>query len=177
MSFEDRVSEVVRGILSDSTQLPAEFISSLPQIVAQNPVPGSAIGKELDYVQITTNYTNATTGFTSIIDGSPISFGVSTRIKIEFFSPLVELSGAGVSGIIELFDGSTDLCELAGITSNSGTGVVDRPAKSEMFLTASAGTHTYHIKARMLTAGSILVAAGTGSGATTAPAWYRVTRA
>ena len=38
-SFEDRVSGIVQSVLSDSTQLPAEFVSALPQIVAQNPVP------------------------------------------------------------------------------------------------------------------------------------------
>lgn len=134
-------------------------------------------GYEFDYVQRTTNYTNSTGTYSVVLDGNAVTYDGSTRIKIEFFSPLFEVSGASVTANVELFDGSTDLCELSGVTANGGSGVLDLPLYGAVFLTPSNASHTYHIKAARGVSGSVLIAGGSGSGGGFAPCYMRITKA
>ena len=132
-------------------------------------------GHEFDYVQRTTNYSNAGTSYTTVLDGNAVTYDGSTRIKLEFNAPVFELS-TSMTANIELFDGATDLCEMSGLTSSGG--LTDGPLYAAIFITPSAGAHTYHLKAaRGITAGTITIAAGVGTGAAFMPAWYRITKA
>ncbi len=129
---------------------------------------GKMPGFEFDFVSTTTDLTVTATSAASaqsFIDGAAVSYDGSTRIKIEFYCPNSVIS-SGV-GIIELYDGSTDLFRM-------GQGTVNAPIYIALFLTPSNASHTYHIKA-WKSAGSFSLSAG--GGGIYQNAWYRITKA
>ena len=136
-------------------------------------------GYEYDYVQITssvtiTGTTDATA--TAVIDGNAVTYDGSTRIKLEFFA-----LGASITSAQELlvvvYDGATDLGKLAVLVNDSATATHDEgPLYGAMFLTPSAGAHTFHVKA-WKTGGTISIYAGAGGAGAVLPTWYRITQA
>lgn len=79
-SFDDRVNAALQQILSDPTQLPAEFVNTIPQIVAQNPVPVSPTGI-IAYSSTTSPVTTTGTTFGTGADvlPSPLSFSADGK--------------------------------------------------------------------------------------------------
>jgi hypothetical protein len=133
---------------------------------------GTPPGGELDYVQTTTALTVTATSSgaaQAFIDGNAVSYDGSTRIKVEFFCPNAEAASGTL--VVMLVDGASTvvgwLCELNGITAT--------PIKCELFLTPSAASHTYHIKA-WKTGGTCVLGAGSG-GAADVQAFMRITKA
>ena len=130
--------------------------------------PGLPSSYELDYVPRTTDLTVTATAAASAqtwIDGNAVIYDGSTRVKVEAFSAAWDGGGTGANvGLLELYDGSTDLGVLAQV---AGTGVM----YGVYFVTPSAGSHTYHVKAWKSGSGSIRAASGTY-----VPAWYRITK-
>lgn len=133
------------------------------------------VGYELDYVQITSNVTiSATTeaGSDTVITGSAIAYDGSTRVCIEFFSPLVD---ARQFVVVSLWDGSSELGWFGQWEGNNAT-TMGPPMLCRRFLTPSAATHTYSVRAyRGATAATVF--AGAGGTATTLPAYLRITKA
>ncbi len=127
-------------------------------------------GFELDYVERTSNLSvSATTdaGADAFIDGNAVTYDGSTRIKIEIYTPAIEVATSQV-GWLNLWDGSTDLGRVI-VAENTGMA-----AYGARFLTPSAAAHTYHFKAHKTT-GTVTVYGGAGGAATNMPAWYRIT--
>ena len=139
---------------------------------------GSGGITQYDYVQITANVSiTATTAATaqSVIDGGAVTYDGSTRIKIEFFTAAITVP-TGNECIVVLYDGATDLGNIAA-NSNHGSLATDYCYYAAAFLTPSAASHTYHIKAWNASAGTSTVLAGAGGAGVTMPAWYRITKA
>ncbi len=135
----------------------------------------SGSNPELDYVERTTNLTvTATTSATAnaFINGNSVSYDGSTRIKIEAFVALTEVSNLQPV-VLVLYDGST---ELGFLTYTGVGGQSDNTVKGERFLTPSAGSHSYNIKAYK-GGGTATLYADTGAIGTFMPAFMRITRA
>jgi hypothetical protein len=133
---------------------------------------GIPSGHEFDYVERTTNLSvTATTeaGSDVFIDGNAVTFDGATRVKIEVWVPVSEQSQFC---LLSLWDGGTDL----GLIVDSGGGAGDVTVYGARFLTPSAGSHTYHVKAYRGT-GSATLYAGSGGVGNYLPAWYRITKA
>lgn len=134
---------------------------------------------ELDYVEITAPVViSATTDATAntVITGNPIVLNGSTRIIVEFGAEQVATGGTTSSAVIvTLWDSTTDLGHFHEV-GTPANGVVSVSALVRRFLTPSAGTHTYVIKAfRNVADGTIY--AGTGGVGNDQPAYLRVTLA
>ncbi len=141
---------------------------------------GSGVNNELDYVEITagvniTATTDATA--TAIIDGNAISFNGSTRAKVEFWCLAVTLVAAQ-EAVFVLYDGATDLGRI-GAATNQGSATGDfGPIYCVRFLTPSNASHTFHLKAWKVSAGTApAIQAGNSGAGVNFPAWYRVTTA
>ena len=140
---------------------------------------GSGGVTEYDYVQITspvtiTGTTDATA--TAVIDGNAVTYDGSTRIKLEFFALGASITSAQEL-VVVVYDGATDLGRLAVLVNDSATATHDEgPLYGAMFLTPSAGAHTFHVKA-WKTGGTVSIYAGAGGAGVNLPAWYRITKA
>lgn len=136
-------------------------------------------GYELDYVQITSPVTNATGTPATAITGNAVTYDGATRVKLEVSASALYVTGAsGTSSKLHLFEGSTDLGILAQLYDALGSAELDAPVYRAVFLTPTAGAHTYLIKlARDDGTGTAGLVAGAGGAATAYPAWYRITRA
>lgn len=136
---------------------------------------GGSGATELDYVQITSNVAiSATTeaGSDTVITGNAVAYDGSTRICIEFFAPLVD---ARQFVVVSLWDGSSELGWFGQWEGNNAT-TMGPPMLCRRFLTPSAATHTYSVRAyRGATAATVF--AGAGGTATTLPAYLRITQA
>ena len=161
--------------------LPAEFLSFLPQYVAQNPVStlDRGPGYEIGYDQITspvdiTSTTEASP--TTVIAGSEHAFDGSPVIA-EFFSPSVNPPTVASSAlVIMLFEGSTEIGRLADIRSAS-TNFNAGPVASRYRFNPSAGNHTYSIAAIVgSVTGTPAIVAGAGGTADYLPAYLRFTK-
>lgn len=136
------------------------------------------IGKQYDYVQITSNVvvSGSSVAQITVITGTSVTYDGSTRVRLEFYAPIVEAGAASAASVtIELWDGGTDLCDLGGVTTPAAA-VMDAPFYACIFLTPTAAAHQYIIKAFRSNANG-LVAAGTGTGTGFAPAFLRITKA
>lgn len=140
-----------------------------------------------DYVFKNANTTVTGIGFNSqanlVIQGNPIVLDGVTRIKIEFFTPCIEIDTGAINQAcgLELWDGVTNKGTIAYTVGNAfgaNTQLLNA-VKAELILTPPAGTHTYAIYAwKNVIGSSVTVFANTfidGSG-NFAPSWYRVTR-
>lgn len=106
-SFEDRVSGIVQSVLSDSTQLPAEFVSALPQIVAQNPVPkplvsGARIAYGIKTANVTTTGTTFAAGTDILATALKFSASGSNTYILRVHAPGWSNSAAGNLNIIRM---------------------------------------------------------------------------
>lgn len=136
-------------------------------------------GTELGYDQITgtvsVTATSAATA-TSIIAGTAHSFDGSP-VLLEFYAPGVSSpSVAGDSTWVLLFEGSTQIAQIAQVQTPSAASM-GVTVKAGIRFTPSAGSHTYSIKAwATVTTGTPRVFAGSGSGGAAAPAYMRFTK-
>ncbi len=134
---------------------------------------GVAADAELDYVERTSPLTvTATSDITAqtFIDGNAVTYDGSTRIKVTLSAPYAT-SPSSQNLAFTLWDGSTDLGRLA-IVGFDPAG--NAPVFAERFLTPSAGSHTFHIKA-FVTSGTGSAGAGAGGTAAYEPAYLRIT--
>lgn len=145
-----------------------------------------------DYVFQHANTTITGVGFSSqanlIIQGNPISVDGATRVKVEFFAPLSEISngvphqalgytlwdGATVKGVIAYIEAGNAAIANVAFTQEFGG-----PTYGVIIDTPSAGTHTYAVYGFRNQAGAdtLTCYANTfvdGSG-NLGPCWYRVT--
>ena len=168
-SFEDRVTSVVRGILSDSTQLPAEFVSSLPQVVAQNPVSVSPVGI-IAYASKTSSVstTGITFGTGADILASPLSFSADGKSDY-----LVWVVGR------DWFNSGTNRNELHFNLDGSDAGFIAQSifavATNGLPLTVagvlpkpSSGSHTINVRL-VVNAGTGTIDGGTGGAGASPP--------
>jgi hypothetical protein len=177
-------SGVTAGTYGDSTHVGQFTVAASGVVTAASNVAisgGGGGGTELDYVEITSNVsvTGGVGAQVPVITGSSLSYDGSTRIRIEFYAPVIE-AAASVNAFVacELWDGSTDLCEIVGSNNPASSAVIDLPCYAVRYLTPTAATHQYIIKAFRQTGGSNgLVAAGNGSGGNFAPAFLRISTA
>lgn len=134
-------------------------------------------GTELAYNQITTSaFTTATTAATATvgIEGTTRSYD-ATPIIVEFFTPLLyQPNLAGGWMIVNLWDGSTDLGELAQTGGASGSAVAS-PALGRRKMTPSVGSHNFRAMAWVYNSGQGQIGAGTPTAGAYGPAYIRVT--
>ncbi len=161
--------------LSDGSPL----VSSDALVIARSgnnyKIPGNRMpGLELDYVQITSSVTVTPGNTTTCITGNAVTYDGSTRVKIEVYTPDLQIVQSGGEGQISLFEGSTDLGRMCEGYSGSG-GEQDWTAYGVRFLTPSAASHTYLIKLKNNGSGNVQMTAGAGGTGTLMPAWYRIT--
>lgn len=164
----------------DSTHVAQIAVDAKGRITSASNVAISGGGgsTELDYVERTTNLTvTATSDATAqaFITGNAVSYNGTTRIKIEIFATLMDIT-ASQALTINIYDGSTDLGRLLGIQANAGTGSSNFSAYGARFLTPSNASHTYSLRA-WKTGGTGQIFCGAGGTATLLPAWYRITTA
>lgn len=135
-------------------------------------------GGELDYAERATDLTVTTTSAAtaqSWIDGNAITCDGATRIKIEVWAPAVDTitSGAALleaAVLLELYDGPTDLGVLGEAYYQASGGAFALSIYGATFLTPTAGSHTYHVKAWRYGADGTIYASSPYL-----PAWYRIT--
>lgn len=123
----------------------------------------NTIGAELSYVEFTANVTiTATTEATAttIVTAGALSFDGVARVRIEFFTPVIEPGITANSFInVVLYDGTS-----IGLFNQAQTDVADGGITGFMavrYLTPSAGDHTYSIRAyRTVSNGTVFAGAG-----------------
>lgn len=145
--------------------------------VTSSPPPGFEIG----YTQITApvNVTGTTSGAaTTVITANPVAFD-GAPVMMTFYSPSVRADTAGLSDLltISLFEGSTEIGQIAVIRATDLTvGNVVSICPQYRF-TPTAGIHTYLIKAYVTsTTGTPQVGAGTGGTTAQVAAFVRFTK-
>lgn len=168
-------SGVTAGTYGDATHSAQVTVSAGGLVTAAGNVPitggGGGGGATLDLVTRSTALAvTATTAPTAntFIDGNAVTYDGSTLVKVELFCPY---AAADNFMQVTLWDGATDLGAIAQTNDVSGS-----PIYCALFLTPSAGVHTFHVKAyRGTTFGDLQPGAG-GSGVRVA-AFYSVTTA
>lgn len=103
--------------------------------------------RKLSYVEFTSPKTITSTNSASpdnIVSSAAVTVDGSTEILVEFWCPGSYLRSGGANPIMSLWDGSTELgtAELY-LPGTAG----EFPCSFKRYLTPSAGSHTYHIKA------------------------------
>ena len=142
-----------------------------------DPIPS---GTELDYVEITSNVnvTQLKTAPAVVIQGNPITLDGLTRIRVEFFSQVVEIPAGYYDFNLGLYENGAPVRLFVGRT-HDGSGVLDVEGNGVCYITPTAGTHTYQIAAYR-SPGSpssppAIIAAGDGVNSPFPPTFYRVT--
>jgi hypothetical protein len=153
----------------------------MPVISGPVGATGASGGAQLDYVERTSDSAGLAITSTSdgnsngqqFIDGNAVTYDGSTRIKIEVYVPIGEIT-SGQSFILNLYDGTTDLGRIAVVSGPGGTN--DQTMYGVRFLTPSAASHTYHIRA-WKSGGTAKIFDNAGGASVYLPAWYRITKA
>lgn len=155
-------------------------------VVSYVGVPGSLVGQELAYAQITSNFnitdTAEGTG-TAIITAPSITLDGTTVIEVEVFSPLVVLpvAAAGTGTLIfTLWDNGVELSRIAQFVNPGASAAEQVPLRTIFRVTPSAGAHVYKVSGyTSTTTGGPALVAGTGSGGAGSyvPSFIRVKRA
>lgn len=183
-------SSIAAGASADVTWFPG--VKAAPVTAGTGVPPAGALD---DYVFKHANTVITGVGFNNqshlIIQGNAIALDGATRIKIEFFAPLVELANSNTvpnqAVGFSLWDGATNKGVIGYVEAGNAakvTGAAGQefggPCYGVVIDTPAAGTHTYAIYA------FLNVAAGTGTNTVfantfvdgtgnIAAAWYRVT--
>ncbi len=123
-------------------------------------------GGELDYAEITSNVTvNGSSGApNTVISGNSVAYDGTTRVLVEFSSAII--AAGSQTMVVELYDGASLLGRLADTYPGVSTAV-----RCGTFLTPTAGSHTFHVKAWKNGGTDGIVAAASPY----LPAWYRIT--
>lgn len=106
-----------------------------------------------------------------VVSSGAVVYDGSTLVKIEFFSPNVTRGSSYIR--VVLYDGATQLGIMGAIDSTS----VANPMNLVRFLTPSAASHTYHIKAYVDGGASGNVQGGNGASGSYMPGFIRVSKA
>jgi len=126
------------------------------------------------YQTFTTDVT--VSGASGAAAGTIISSGAATYAavlhRIEFFACQVTGSGSW-NCIFVLYDGSTELGRLAAIGGSAGSDFT--PIMLVRYITPTAGSHTYIIKAFATAGTSQVVSASTGAAGGYSPGYVRIT--
>lgn len=134
----------------------------------------------LDYAQITANVnvTHTEASADTILTGNPLTFDGATLVKVEFYAQVVEIPAGYYDFNLGLWDNGTLTRLLVGRFHNAN---VNSPEDVEAYgccyLTPSAGSHTYAIRAYRSSGSpptASIVAAGDGVGDNFPPAFYSV---
>lgn len=126
---------------------------------------------QLDYVPATSDLSvTATSSGTAqtVIAGNSVTYDGSTRVRIEFWTPLIANGTNGVV-VVELYRDSTLLGRIAQADGTNTGGSVSISQYGAAYDTPSAGSHTYTVKAWRVTANGTVY--GTSLGL---PAFLRV---
>ncbi len=139
-------------------------------------------GDELDYIEITANInvTHVEAAADIVLTGTAIALDGATRIKVEFYSQVIEIPAGYYDFNLGLWDNGTLTRLLVGRFHNANVNSPeDVEAYGSCFLTPSSGSHVFSIRAYRSSGSpsspAAIVAAGDGIGDDFPPAWYRVT--
>lgn len=177
--IELRQYNATGGTVTVSASAYASMTKIDGSVVSYVGVPGSLVGQELAYAQITSgvNVTSATeaTG-TTVVTAPAFTVDGSTPVLVEFFAPSA-FPASGVSSFIyiSLFEGATQIGRL-GIVLDPAAANEQLPVNLRYRFTPAAGSHTYTVTAHQ-SGGNGTISAGAGGTGTFVPAFIRVTRA
>lgn len=136
-------------------------------------------GFELEYQEITANVsvTGTVEGTpTDIITCDAITLDGSTSILVDFFAMAIQTGASASSSVIlNLWDASTNLGQIAYVQTTNASASIAAPIFARMKLTPGAGSHTYKARAWRQVANGVVLAGVGGSGAAV-PAHMRVTK-
>jgi len=134
----------------------------------------------VDYTEFTSNVTisASTEGTaTTVVSAAAHTFDGTTLHKIEFYCVTVSSPATNGAGVyFGLFDGSTDLGQIGRyIQDTSGSQQWFGGVHLRRFMTPSAASHTYSIRAWCTGATGFVCRAGTGGSITDLPGYIRIT--
>lgn len=172
-------TDSVYSVLSDTQNLPPEFVNYLIQNAILNRPALYQPGQEVTYSQATASVNVAASpSTTTVISGTPTTYTNNT-VMVEFFAPQVTTpsNAAGDFINIGLFDGASQVVIL-GQVATPAAAVTKTPLLLRWRLTPTAGSHTYNIKGwANTTTGTPSVQAGTGTVSSGfPPAYLRITK-
>lgn len=137
-------------------------------------------GFEIAYAELTSHVTVSATSEaspTNVVSAGAVTFDGSTRVKIEFFAPRVDIANTGGAFVIvNLWDDTTtDLGRICVAQTQS----LFLPLYGVRFLTPAAATKTYRIRAWRVNGDAVITAStgGGGAGLEEVPAFIRITKA
>jgi hypothetical protein len=137
-------------------------------------------GYEFDYVEITVSVTiSATTAATAdtCITGNAVVYDGATRVCVEVYCPALVPAGSNSADVIVLlYDGATQVGIIGTVGSASTAPGVFATLLAPRFLTPTAASHTYSVRAYR-TVGNGTFSAGAGGNDTYLPAYIRITKA
>src|SRR6266540_1982726 len=122
----------------------------------------------LAYVEFTADVSVTGTSFVDIVSSGAITYP-ATPILIEFYCTRVT-AGASASVVLSLRDGATDLGRVSAVNATTSA----NPFYITRTLTPTAGSHTYTLSAKNLSAQTSTVFAGTGGVDTNMPGYVRI---
>lgn len=153
-------------------RLPIGATAGMGLLVASG-LPAWALpsGYEFDYVEDTVGLTvTASTDGTAqnYLPGNAVTFDGSTRVKVEFYFPLFNVTASQLL-VVNLYQDGADIGRMAAYAfNNEGYG--------QRLFTPTAGAHTYSIRV-WRTAGTTGITAGVGGAGAYMPSFYRLTKA
>jgi hypothetical protein len=131
---------------------------------------------ELAYVERTTSQTvtGSEISPTDIVSSGAVTYAAA-RILIEFYSPAVTVGSGSSSCIVTLWDGASNLGWFA-LSGQTSASQVSAAMYAKRYLTPSAGSHTYKVRA-WPGVGTALIDAGAWGSGTYPPMFIRVSLA
>lgn len=147
-------------------------------VVSYVGVPGSLIGQELAYAEVTADVSSsATTEATAavVVTAPSITLDGSTPIIIEAYTPYILNNTAGNITYLVLFDNGVAI-GIIGASHSATGGYRIGPVSGRRRLTPSAGAHVYSVRL-MVGGGTGTVSAQAGGPGNFSPASIRITRA
>ena len=134
-------------------------------------------GAQLAYAEVTAGAVTiaSTSGAspTTIVSSGAVVYAAS-RIRLEWYVPDTTIS-AGIFVIYDLWDDATDLGQV-GFVYSPGVAGIGVPLMGARYLTPSAGSHTYMLRAHK-SGGTATANAGAGGVQAMMPIWFRVSLA
>lgn len=127
---------------------------------------------QLDFATLTSNFTVTATSAataTAAITGNAVIYDGSTRVRIEVYVATAEIS-TNQALLLELYDGSTDLGVICQMVPVAASGSSDMTLVGVAYVTPTAGSHTYSVRAWKTSGTATLYA-----GASYLPAFLRIT--
>lgn len=127
---------------------------------------------QISYVEMTSNVNVSTP--TDIITTPALTFNGTEKAKVEFFSPAIVIAGTGSNGTLwlNLYEDGADIGQMA-IVKNVTAAALNVPVWVVRYLTPTAASHTYKIRATQIN-GTHIVSAGAGGAGNLMPGFIRV---